>query len=94
MKTERHKIPKGGFNSIRVRRHGEESYLEGTITTPYGIVDCYAQGGLYVFEYSYLWFVYGGFRHTRRFNKRYTARGLHTKAMQFAREVTTEGGVK
>ena len=94
MKTERYKIPKGGFNNIRTVEGGESSYLHGAVTTPHGIVDCYAQGGLKVFEYSYLWFVFGGFRHARRFKKRYTARGLHTKAIQFAREVTTEGGVK
>ena len=91
MKTERYKIPKGGYNNIRVRRHGEESYLEGTVTTPHGIVHCYAQGDLEHYKRSQLWFVIEGFRYMRWFKKRYTARGLHTKAMQFAREVTTQG---
>ena len=94
MKTERYKIPKGGFNKLRVISTGESSYLEGTVTTPHGIVGCYAQGDLKCYSSSYLDFVFEGFHYTRRFKKRYTARGLHTKAIQFAREVTTEGGVK
>ena len=87
----RFKVSKGGFNNIRVIRIEERSYLKGTVTTPHGIVGCYAQGDLKCYSSSHLDFVFEGFHYTRRFKKRYTARGLHTKAMQFALEVTTQG---
>jgi len=69
-----------------------EDWTEGAIATQYGIVAVYTQGDAR-FEYSSrLDFVHNARLYTRSFKgKRYSHRGLVTKAKEFARHVT-EGG--
>lgn len=69
-----------------------EDYTEGAIATHYGIVSIYTQGDERFKYHSRLDFVYRGRLYTRNFRgKRYSHRGLVTKAREFARQVT-EGG--
>ena len=63
--------------------------LEGCVATPYGIVFVFAEdddkGGCSSFE-----FVWRKRYYVRLFNKRYTERGLMTKAKQFAAEIAEQ----
>lgn len=69
-----------------------EDWTEGTIATRYGIVSVYTQGDARVEHYSRLDFARDGRLYTRNFEgKRYSHRGLVTKAKEFARQIT-EGG--
>jgi hypothetical protein len=63
-------------------------YLDGTVSTPHGIVSCYAQGDKSSYRFSSLSFIYRGIDYRRNFNgKRYSSRGLVTKAKEFANEI-------
>jgi hypothetical protein len=70
------------------RHKGEYDFTHGTVTTPHGIVDCYAQGNDKERHSTWLRFVYQGYVYHRAFSgKRYTHRGIVTKARQFVNEV-------
>jgi len=73
--------------------HTEErkgGWLDGEVSTPWGYVICYAQGSEHEFHCSTLRFIHNGRCYVRNFHgKRYTTRGIKTKAMQFAKEIAT-----
>jgi len=73
-----------GFGRISRQREG---WLDGEVVTPHGIVSVFAQGDSTHDHYSRLDFAYAGRLYIRSFNKRYSPRGLVTKAKQFSREV-------
>lgn len=71
-----------------IRTNQEYRYHEGVVGTPYGFVWVYAQGCNKYAPSSRLDFIWNGRRHSRWFrNKRYSKRGLVTKARQFALEI-------
>lgn len=85
------KVEKRGTNRTVERR---ELWLDGCVATPWGYVICYAQGDDENFHHTRLDFIHGGRVYCRNFNgKRYSVRGIKTKAVQFAKEIAanTEG---
>lgn len=78
-------IGKRGFSRIEVRKEG---WTDGEIATPWGFVSVYAQGGENHFYHTRLDFICKGRLYMRNFSgKRYTPRGITTKAMRFAKEI-------
>lgn len=74
------------FGRIEVRKAG---WTDGEVVTPHGIVSIYAQGDGDHDSYSRLDLALGGRLYIRNFfGKRYTPRGLITKATQFASEIS------
>jgi len=68
-----------------------EGWLEGTVATKHGIVEVYVQGDAEFRHSSRLDFVHRGRLYMRTFSgKRYSPRGLVTKANQFAAEIVKE----
>lgn len=78
----------------QVRRvASEKSYhYEGTVDTPHGIVRVYSQGedGTYA-RASHYTIILGGRAYTLSEHTARSARGLATRAGQFAREIAAEG---
>lgn len=72
-----------GFGRIR---HNQFGWLDGEVVTPHGIVSVYAQGDNENFSMTRLDFAHRGFLYMRTFDKRYTSRGIVTKAKQFAKD--------
>lgn len=70
-----------------------DGWLDGEVVTPQGIVTVYAQGDEVADHYTRLDFVFDQTHYMRTFDKRYTSRGIITKATQFVNEILT-GGVK
>lgn len=67
-----------------------ENYTEGAIATQHGIVGVYTQGDAQLKHYSRLDFVHEGRLYMRSFDgKRYSHRGLVTKAKEFARQASS-----
>lgn len=64
------------------RIRSENGYLYGDVITPYGVVAAVCD------TRTRLDFVCKGRHHMRTWNRRFTARGLATKANEFARELT------
>ena len=63
----------------------------GIIITGHGIVSAYAQGDKNSLYVTRLDFVFKGRFYMRTFNdKKYSHRGIATKAKQFAREIATD----
>jgi hypothetical protein len=60
-----------------------ESWEVGTVLTPNGIVDVYAQD-----DYTRLDFVHAGRLHIRTYRKRYGKRGIVTLAGRMARDIS------
>lgn len=78
-------LQKRGYGRVVVRREG---WTDGEVLTPYGIVTVYAQGDAENSPHTRLDFVWDGRLYMRNFDgKRYTARALVTKAMEFATEI-------
>lgn len=78
-------VGKTGFNRTQDRSHG---WLDGEIATPWGFVIVYAQGDDNNEYLTRLDFIHKGRQYVRSFRgKRFTQRGVKTKAMQFAREL-------
>lgn len=78
-------VGKTGLNRTENRNEG---WVDGEVATPFGFVCCYAQGDDNHFYHTRLDFIHKGVMYMRNFSgKRYTKRGLKTKAMQFAREI-------
>lgn len=78
-------LQKRGYGRVEVRKEG---WMDGDVLTPYGIVTVYAQGDAENVPHTKLDFVWRGRLHIRNFNgKRYSARGIVTKAMEFATEI-------
>ena len=66
----------------------KNGFTDGCVATPHGIVKVYAQGGGKNFYVTNLNYVIGGRLFVRQFRgKRYSPRGIATKAKQFAKEV-------
>lgn len=79
------KLPKRGFSGVSFHPAG---WTQGQVFTPYGIVSVYAQGDEKNRNYTRLLIVLDGYLHSRIFNdKRYSPRGIFTKALEFAAEV-------
>lgn len=81
------KLPYRGINWIS--RH-PAGWTDGEVLTPFGIVAVYAQGDKAKGEsfHTRLDFVFDGRLYMRNFeNKRYSSRGLVTKAYEFAAEI-------
>ena len=76
-----HKKPFG-----RLHEH-EKGWTFGDIITPHGIVSVYAQGDSKNFQLTTLQFAINERLYFRRFGKRYTPRGIVTKANEFAKGV-------
>ena len=80
------KVQKDGFS----RTEDRGGWTDGEIVTPWGIVSVYAQGDAENANHTRLDFVHAGRLHMRNFHgKRYSRRGIKTKAMQFAKEIAT-----
>lgn len=73
---------------IRARNRGDETYLDGYVWTEFGAVGVYSQGSDKSVRASHLQFAYKGRVYVRRFNKRFSERGLVTKAKEFAKEIS------
>lgn len=79
------KVEKRGYSRIEERREG---WTDGEVITPWGVVSVYAQGDDTHAHHTRLDFVFAGRQWIRDFSgKRYSTRGLKTKAMQFAKEI-------
>lgn len=77
------------FSRIEVRKEG---WTDGEVLTPHGIVSVYAQGDDDHRPHTRLDFVHNGRLYMRNYpGKRYSPRGLVTKAREFAEEIV-EGG--
>lgn len=78
-----------GWSRVRTHDTGDaETYNEGTVITPHGFVDVYAQGDDKYLRVSRLDFIWCGRFYTRRFEKtRLTPRGLARAAKKFAAEI-------
>lgn len=74
----------GGWSNIK--RHGSDS-ISGIVITTQGIVEIYAQGNEEYIYASRLNFAWKGRMYLRTFDKRYSPRGIVTKAKQFAKEI-------
>ena len=75
-----------GWGNITTRKEG---WTEGTVTTPHGLVSVYAQGDEENVYITMLDFAWKGRMHVRSFQgKRYSPRGIVTKAKVFAKEIT------
>ncbi|MCP4597818.1 hypothetical protein [Neptuniibacter sp.] len=61
--------------------------IEGWTQTPYGYVRCWSTSFEGSYQQTRLSIIKDGRMHDRRFNKQYTARGMVTKAKQFAKDV-------
>ena len=81
-----------GWGGSHIELNKEYNYLDGDVITPQGIVLVYAQGDKEAFHASRLDFVWRGRYYVRNFEKRYTPRGLVTKAKQFAKEIVESEG--
>lgn len=82
-------ITKYGYNLVNIRPR--DGFTKGVVMTPWGIVDAYAQGDDKHRHNTSLIFIFDGRIHRRGFEgKRYTPRGIKTKAMQFAKEVVQD----
>lgn len=80
------KVQKDGFS----RTEDRENWTDGEVVTPWGIVSVYAQGDENTTKHTRLDFVWGGRLHMRNFSgKRYSKRGIKTKAMQFAKDIAS-----
>lgn len=76
------------FGRVRIVKEG---WTDGDVVTPSGIVGVYAQGDKENYHMTRLDFVFNGKWHIRCFHgKRYSPRGLVTKANQFASEIVKE----
>lgn len=70
-------------------RH-KSGYDDGHVLTPWGYVLVYAQGSATECHVTRLTFCHGGRAHSREFKgKRYSLRGMVTKAHKFAQEFAT-----
>lgn len=70
------------------RLHNNESgWTDGEVVTPYGIVSVYAQGDKENWHLTRLDFAHKNRMYIRSFRKRYTHRGIVTKANRFAQEI-------
>lgn len=66
----------------------KEGWTEGDVVTPHGIVSVYAQGDDKNVFITRLDFAWKGRMHIRSFQgKRYSPRGIVTKAKAFAKEI-------
>lgn len=92
MKTEDFSYAVGRcVSSVRRRTNPNHDWTEGTVRTPHGIVEVYAQGSERSFRVTRLDFVWEGRVHVRSFRgKRYSPRGIVTKAKEFARHVVEQ----
>lgn len=83
------KVEKRGYNRTTDRVDG---WTDGDVITPWGFVCVYAQGDDKHHHCTWLHFIHNGYMYTRQFNnKRYTKRGIKTKAFEFAKEVVNDG---
>ena len=74
-----------GFSRIEIRHEG---WTDGEVVTPHGIVSIYAQGDKKYDCHTRLDFAHNGRFFVRFFSgKRYSKRGIVTKAKEFAREI-------
>jgi hypothetical protein len=80
-------VGKQGYNRTEERREG---WLDGEVATPWGFVVCYAQGSEKHRHHTRLDFIHNGRLYSRNFSgKRFTKRGIKTKAMKFAKEIAS-----
>lgn len=86
--------PTGGGECYRRQANQDESYVSdlGSVSTRYGFVIAETGRTISGLEFTFLEVIKEGRKHKRWFSKRYSRRGLTTKAKQFAEEVFTEGG--
>lgn len=88
---ESYSIPRPRSRIAITRLNHGETYLEGDVLTPHGIVSVYAQGDKTYKKTSRLDFILDGRCYTRTFHDvRYSVRGLVTKAAEFAAEIAKE----
>lgn len=82
-------ISKAGFT--RWSCHDPKyDYESGELVTREGSVTMYMQGGDVRSRFTQINFSYGGRLHMRTYRKRYTRRGVVTKAKQFVADVCDE----
>lgn len=80
------KLGKRGYGRINTKN----GYTDGEVLTPVGIVSVYAQGDDQNVPHTRLDFVFDGRLYMRNFiGKRYSPRGLVTKALEFADEIAS-----
>lgn len=60
---------------------------EGLVETPYGYVRCWSTSWQGSYKQTRLSIIKNGRMYDRRFKKEYSARGMVTKAKQFAKDV-------
>lgn len=72
------------FGRVEIRPEG---WTDGDVVTYYGIVSVYAQGDEDSYYSTGLQFAYEGRLYGRTFLKRYTPRGIVTKANEFVQDV-------
>lgn len=80
-------LARRGYGRINVHKDG---WTDGEVVTPFGIVSVYAQGDDENRPHTRLDFAWDGRLYMRNFDgRRYSPRGLVTKAMQFASEIAS-----
>lgn len=88
---ESYAVGKGHANIVEEKLESNGStWLQGEVHTPRGIVSVYSQGDDTFRPSTQLKMIVLGRCHTRRMNRRFTARGLITKAKAFASEFETD----
>lgn len=90
--TRKSRVPPSGYNLVYTRKTPSSNYpkatvVDGYVATAWGYVVVYSQGDNNFKHVTHLQFIFNGFQYTRTFNKRYTPRGIKTKAMAFAQEI-------
>jgi hypothetical protein len=75
----------------RIFRH-PDGYLDGCVVTEHGIVQVYSQGSKLETPSTSLSFAFNGRFYCRSINRRFTSRGLVTKASDFAAEIVEKEG--
>ena len=91
MKTTDESWKVSGNTGLLISFDKEYNYLEGTVTTPYGMVSVYSQGDEKSSAYTRLDIVINGRQFSRSIYRRYTQRGLVVVAGRFAEEIATTG---
>ena len=86
MKVSDDRVSTGKRGFGRTENNG--GWIDGEVVTPFGIVSVYAQGDDEHLFYTRLDFAHKGTLYVRKFDgKRYSPRGLVTKAYEFAKGI-------
>jgi hypothetical protein len=75
------------INRIRERGDKGDTYFEGVVVTPFGIVDCLSQGSDRSFHYTKIDFAIDGRCYSKTLYKRCGKISLARMAVKFAKEI-------